>query len=494
MIPSQKVLIPFLLLATILSATDSCALSGTVMNSASGEPIPRVKVNATGASATSDSQGKWTVSGACGIQRLLAQRPGFIQPVQIGFTLKPGESRQGIVLQLTPQAIIAGRVTDDLGDPIMSAQILLFNGRIAEGRFSFQPAGGTQTNDLGEYRIPSLRAGKYLICVNLLHCFPGSPDGNRNSALEVIPGRESRVNFTVPEDRTVHFRGTVAGRKADARMSVMAFPKATQGTGGGQLQSVVRPDGSFDIAGVRPGTWYVATDYFDSGKRLVGRIEVEAGNADIDGMVIQLDAPGSIRGAIHSPAAISLPLFGLTLRALEPRVASGPIRWAPDDRTFTFSDVMLGKYRLDIVPPPGYYVKGARLNGEDVLPRYVTIRQAANILDLELAADGGTLIGEITIGEITTGEITRSTTEITTAVLLIPRRGQPKIITATADGHFTATDLAPGEYTVSAWDRASDIEYLNADWMNRYGGETTVAVSAGQTTRVTLKRQLAPPL
>ena len=125
------------------------------------------------------------------------------------------------------------------------------------------------------------------------------------------------------------------------------------------------------------------------------------------------------------------------------------------------------------------------MNGEDVLQRYLTIRQAANTLELDLAADGGTLTGDVTNSD---GQ------SVTAGILLIPRRGQPKILTAPAGGHFTASDLAPGEYTVSAWDRASDIEYSNTDWMNRNGSETTVTIVGGQAVRITLKLQIAPPI
>ena len=61
-----------------------CAVDGFVVNSLTGEPIPRAHVTlgagTASSSATADSSGKWNFSGvACAEAALAVERPGFVQ-------------------------------------------------------------------------------------------------------------------------------------------------------------------------------------------------------------------------------------------------------------------------------------------------------------------------------------------------------------------------------------------------------------------------------
>lgn len=486
MIPSQKVFISILFAVSFLSAADTCALSGTVVNELTGEPIPRATLSGSGTPSRADSQGRWSIASPCGAIGLTAQRPGFMQPAPIPVSLTRGESKTDLVIKLTPQAVIAGSVSDDAGDPVMSGQITLFHGTISNGRFAWQQSGGTQTNDLGEYRIPSLSAGRYLVCVNGFRCFPGPPDGNRAGGLVLSPGREARANLILPDIRTAHIRGSVSGVPAGSRLSVVAFPGAASSAGLGQVQAQVRPDSTFDIPGVRPGSWIVFADYFDSGKRLTARTPVEVMSADVDGIIVSVEALGSIRGIVRaSDPATALPPLGFVLRPLEPRVTVGPPRWEPENRSFSMSDLMSGKFRVEIVNPKGIYVASALLNGEEVLGRDVAISQQSNTLEFVLGNDGGSLTGSVA------AEV--SPAPRGSAVLIVPGHGQAQLVPILG-GQFSAKDLAPGTYSVSAWDRPNEIEYTNADWMSRNARQTSVTITAGQRTTVSLTLQTTPPI
>ncbi len=79
--------------------------------------------------------------------------------------------------------------------------------------------------------------------------------------------------------------------------------------------------------------------------------------------------------------------------------------------------------------------------------------------------------------------------------VMVLREGRsPRNIMSQADGHFTVPTLAPGDYTVCAWDDWQQVEYANADWMQRNAAPVRATVEGGQTVQVRLRQQKTPPL
>ena len=70
---------------------------------------------------------------------------------------------QPIEIRLSRGAAISGRVIDELGDPVVAAQV------VAEAAAStttgFTVAASTETDDRGEYRLGSLQAGTFAVAV-----------------------------------------------------------------------------------------------------------------------------------------------------------------------------------------------------------------------------------------------------------------------------------------------------------------------------------------
>ena len=468
-----------------------CAIDGSVVNAVSGEPVSRARVAVNNAAIAADNSGRWSLRDApCGTVRVTAQRAGFISPPAPSVLLVAGQPRMGFKLELTPQAVITGRILDDQGDPVMGAQVMVFTGRIVDGLFAFRSTTGAQTNDLGEFRIPGLQKGRYIVCSGG-QCYPGSPDGGRSNAMDLQPGGQNSVNITAISDaHSVHVKGAIGGLPAGRGLAVSLAPQANGGVGIRPLTSGVRPDGKFDIAGVTPGAYLLVADYFDSGKRMSSRVPVTVGSSDIEGLVVQLETPGTIHGTVGAGAVSGTgrpaPQFGINFRALDPRMASsGPAKWDADHRSFTLSDVMPGVYRLDIVPPVPFYVRSASVGGVDAMKGDVSVNRATSTLEIILSDDGGSITGDIT---------NEGGEAVASGILLVPAKGRPRIVNTPANGHFSIANMAPGDYTVSAWDHIQDVEYGNPDWMRRYAKETAVTVTAGQQSQVSLRQLAAPPL
>src|SRR5262249_2903964 len=150
---------------------DRCALEGQVLNAATGEPVKKASLILRRADPSPNTMGFPTAyttatdSGGAfamkdiepGKYRLSVNRTGFVNmeygarsPMRPGTTLTfdPKQSLQGIVLRLTPQAVIIGRVIDEDREPVANVQVHPMRYRYNQGRKQLMPFGAAMTNDL----------------------------------------------------------------------------------------------------------------------------------------------------------------------------------------------------------------------------------------------------------------------------------------------------------------------------------------------------------
>ena len=78
--------------------------------------------------------------------------------------LGDGERRGDLTLSLWKAGSIGGTVVDETGEPAIGVQVRAFRRAIVAGRVRFNSLGNTyQTDDRGEYRIPQLVPGDYVV-------------------------------------------------------------------------------------------------------------------------------------------------------------------------------------------------------------------------------------------------------------------------------------------------------------------------------------------
>ncbi len=489
-----------------------CAADGTVVNSATGEPVVRARVNITAGdyaySAVTDGSGSWALANlACTSAQMQITRVGFLQggaarqtdasPFRI-LRLTSGSPVHAIRTELTPQSVAYGKVVDDQGDPVQNVTVSAMSARVVDGRVRFQPAGGTQTNDLGEYRIANLARGKFVFCarprqsggpqaqspqtVPADSCYPGPIDGGAASAMDLPAGREAKVDFTLGEATAVHVRGAVTGLPEGRGTGIRMIRRGNEI--GNDLSGNVR-DGKFDFR-VPPGAYTIAADYFENGTRLMARVPVDVGGTDIDNLVVHLEPGFTVTGVVHatSQAGRAAPQqFGIFVRSSDQTASGGQVRWDADHASFSITEVTPGSYRLVMSPPPPFYVKSATLAGQDVLNNEIQISQAAGPIDVQLRDDGGSIEGDATDGN---GQ------PVLSSVMLL--RGNISLANLMAQtGHFKLQNLAPGDYTICAWDDQTNVQYADPDWMRRNAtGCQAVSVTAGQSQQIKLTQQTAP--
>ena len=106
--------------------------------------------------------------------------------------LKGGERRENLEFTLLRGGVIAGRVVDQQGEPLVGVQVSVLRkppvAQLPSGRSAgpttaafasrLMPAGpGAQTNDLGEFRLHSLSPGEYYVQAMTRPDFSGGPLG-----------------------------------------------------------------------------------------------------------------------------------------------------------------------------------------------------------------------------------------------------------------------------------------------------------------------------
>src|ERR1700674_2395556 len=112
----------FLILSPYLCAQDA-GIEGTAIDSLTRQPLEGVHVTIYGLEsygATSARDGRFSFVGVRpGRYGLRARRNGFfrIEKPRSQLVLSSGEHKSGLNVEMTPEAVITGRVVDDYGDP-----------------------------------------------------------------------------------------------------------------------------------------------------------------------------------------------------------------------------------------------------------------------------------------------------------------------------------------------------------------------------------------
>jgi hypothetical protein len=498
-------------------ATFDCSAGGTVVNAVTGEPVARAHVSVISAgtayAASTDGSGNWLISNmGCAPAQLQVTRPGFLQGAGgnagrdtaafRSLQLVSGSPARDLRTELFPQSVALGRVLDDQGDPVMGVQIVALATRVVEGRARLQQAGAAVTNDLGEYRLANLQRGKYLFCAHMNQnaaiqsasqtipadsCYPGPLEGGPASAMEISAGRETKIDFTVNQVLPVHIRGTITGLPEGRGIGVNLIKRSVSSDFQQNVPGTVR-GGQFDFR-VPSGSYMITADYFEAGKRLSARVPVDAGASDIDNVVVHLDSGFTITGTIRviSQSGRPAPQFGMSLRPSEPANATGQFKRDPDHPSFTFTDMVPGDFRLETTAPAPFYVKSANLAGQDILNNEIPISQAAGPIEVTLADDGGSIDADVvdSAGNPVAARVA--------SVMLLRGRIRVSVFTAQSNGHIRLQNVAPGDYTIYAWDDPNAVQYAEPDWMRRYGaGGVPVSVTAGQNVQVKVTEQRVP--
>jgi hypothetical protein len=388
---------------------------------------------------------------------------------------------------LTPQAVITGVVLDDQNDPIQRATVTVMSSHVVQGeRRRYFPSTAV-TNDIGEFRVAGLPAGKYIVCANG-NAWNGPVPGDARAfgeqcspgPIDERAGSEERLSLQLNPIALHHVRGIVSGAPAG-----VAVQLTIQGMK--SLMAPVHDDGSFDFAEVPTGSWMLAAAAFDENDRWMGMLQLDVRDSDVNGLHLHLDRGVSVTGHLRivSPSGNTpnAPDFMAFLNSSQGAFGATQTVWNEDHTSFTLPNVTAGSYRFDLRAPAPFYMKSATLDGRDIADTEQPIGPGAGEIDVVLSDECGSIEGIV------------SADDKPAAAMILVQDDQAKtlMVEANADGHFKLNSLHPGAYKVYAWDDATNVEYANPVWMQRNAKGVDVTVNVGQTARANVVRQIAPP-
>jgi len=369
--------------------------------------------------------------------------------------------------------------------------------------------------------------------------FPGTFDVSGAVAIDLAPGSDFRnADFTVGEARPGRIRGRVVngatGLPAIGARVMLISKEDTGDLLPARLLATLKADGTFEFAGVPPGSYDLATlvgtlppgmssggvgypggaginpfpqrnvrDYSSdtSGLRLGARIPLQIADNDLEDIVLTASVGYTIKGRLviegasvdESQRQVNGIVVQLKPTSQDFETAAIPTPVRPDG-TFTIVGALPGTYQIWLMGASNLrdgvvsenYVKSATLGTVDVInPRFVIDKEPVGELEIVVSAAMGGVAAAVLDGK---GSPVSGAT-----VVLIPDIAHRQHYDMYASEQSQADGIAglgarPGDYIAYAFERIETNSWWDPTFMQKYAGQgTAVHVDEGKVAPVELK-------
>jgi protocatechuate 3,4-dioxygenase beta subunit len=487
------------------------SIEGKVIHALSNDALKKVTVllarsgggPAAQLSAETDEKGAFTFHDLePGRYQMYAERTGFARQAYgarrnalqgTSLALTAGQEMKELVFKLSPNAVISGCVLDEDGDPLPNAPVMALRTIYQRGKKQFIPLGAVQTNDVGEYRLASLMAGKYLVSATFRNTgmglagasskppepdkpepgyttgfYPNSTDPVFAGPVEVAVGGEMRsIDVRMAKVKAFRVKGKVAeGLTQGKTLIVLLTPKGAGITGMVTRQMAIgQSDGTFELKGVPPGSYNLTAT--TDGMSTLGAAREVVADQHIGGLRIEAATPLEIQGTVtvEGKPGVDLKKVQVTLESVEMLNLNPPKGKPEEDGKFTLKGVAPDRYRVNASGPDGVYLKSVQYAGQDVGEDGADLSSAGK-LEIAMAQDGAQVEGAVSDAD---GNAVPGAT-----VVLIPSSRKWalfKEMTSDQNGRFQFKSVPPGDYKLIAW---ADIEpgaYQDPEFLKDYEGK-----------------------
>jgi hypothetical protein len=322
-------------------------------------------------------------------------------------------------------------------------------------------------------------------------------------AVEVHPGVETRINFGLLTGQAYHVSGSVIGIPGKSKLAQIILQSTR--TGGSDISpQELGEGGKFEFTNVLPGT-YIArliTATFDGGEPAMQMLRlgqpIEVSNSHVEGLRLQPETGGQVRGKFHIDAQQKFDWTQLSVMLIpdEDGVALG---WSGGnglptsanlnaDGSFEVKNVPGGNYQLLVSAHvnnlPDYFTKAITLDGRDVADSGFPATSDTYV-DVVISAKGASITGTVVDAQ---GQPVANAT-----VLDVPsseRRSRLDLYqrdTTDASGHFSLRGLNPGKYSVFAFEELQE-DFRRPEFLRSYGTRGEVLeLDEGSRKNIVLK-------
>lgn len=400
-------------------------LSGRVADAVTGSPVARARVRIIGGgprpSVLTDASGRFVFAQLpAGAYSLSVEKAPYqttahpdrgrgIRSTSKPLTLVEGQTLDSISIPLYRGGVITGRVVDANGDPLEWAQVRAYKVPAGAGnRGRLMAAGGTSTNDLGEFRLPKLDTASYLVMATPQQMgrseepgsdgkpqpqpapayYPDAATAEQAQLISVQRGQTvSGIDITLGETLIGVITGTVVDPTglpvtSNGRISISNIVRDGFGTTGSTGTSL-RPDGTFR-ANVTPGDYIVEAGFTPPATagavraELAGSETVTVTSGSVETVVVTVGRGASATGRVvfdgtspppRNAGQVHVPLMSTNGRGCRSNPAELAADWS-----FTIEDLAGTCTSMPMLSIGRWMLKAVIYNGEDLQDRPVTFK------------------------------------------------------------------------------------------------------------------------
>ena len=505
------------------------SIKGTVTNAVTGQRLRKAYVTLAPVSdaanvrpAVTDEEGRFVFENILpGNYSLEAEHQGLMEskygedagaPVEV--RIIAGQNLSELNLKLMPAAAISGRIRDEDGDPWTHANINIFRSVWEGGKRQLQGFRSAEVNDGGDFRAEHLPPGRYYVSAEpdaywekrnrvasapqlQTTWYPSSLDSSSATPVVLLAGQEfTGAEIRLRRSSVYRIRGQVSGLRGipvlpgpSQWMTPRLAASSTPGVGGNSQGGLLKPDGSFEVEGVAPGTWQIRIEQGVFANRMtLGVATVQIDDHDVEGVLLTVHAPHLLNGLVRIDGADAALPVGLSLW-LE---SSDGLAWDKTttprkDGSFDFENVPCGRYRVHVRGGASgqYYVKRLRYGAGESSETEFSLSADAEVLEVTLSARGAMVSGVVR----REGAVRPATPQ----VVLLPdtadaglRRYDTHLGGLDQSGAFAVKEpIRPGGYTLYAFEGVPDGVWTDPAFIKEIEGKgVRVRVAEGDAKTI----------
>lgn len=519
-------------------------ISGIVVDALTNDPVAHAQVSVSRDNEqtriVAGNDGRFVFEGLeAGKYLLSATATGYLEEAynqhgafSVAIVTGKAQDTEHLIFRLHPQAVISGRVTDEHGEAVRSAQVALFASEPMRGRHA-KFVRATQTNDLGEYRFAHLAPDKYYLAVQAqpwyaqsrlsaqmgpdpgsvgnggpsfsvsgprvgsdrildvaypITFYPGVTEEGSSAGLVLRAGEKEEANITLEPVPATHLRLTGLNNEGATSFGVGASQRVfgTFTFGLNEVFGQVAP-GEYEVAGLPPGELTLVVTTNKANEWISRSIEVDGRfEGAIDAAA--LPATAKVAGRVFLPGANAARGGTLSLTSTSSTTLPGVTTPLEEDGTFNFSRIQPGTYRMQVNVPPGdYYVQKVIAKEAKTSGREIIITGGDDVdLTVTLGQGQGQVTGVVQLeGKPVAGVM----------VLLVPESGlemeeDSRMDESDSDGTFSLSGILPGDYVLLAMKDGWDLEWSKSDALRPYlSAGQKMSIAANRSVKVTVSAQ-----
>ncbi|HJR58448.1 MAG TPA: carboxypeptidase-like regulatory domain-containing protein [Vicinamibacterales bacterium] len=501
------------------------AIRGRITTADTGKPLRRVQVRAmpddrTGfvrpVTANTNVRGEFEVKGLPpGSYLVTAIRAGYIttqygqrRPEERGLAIavSDGQIVERIDLAVPRAGILAGRITDELGEPYPGVRVDALTTRYLRGKRQPSPAAGATTDDLGNFRISGLQPGSYYVVATSTETwrnekketigfastyYPGGPLDQAQLVTIAPSEQKGDLHFSLHSSRAVRISGRVVREGGEPAPGAgvgiaYSYPGVIMSAGMRSVRSAA--DGSFQIKDVPGGVYSVSS----GGDEVI----LTVGGSDIDDVVLTQRVGSTVSGTVLSEEGTPppFPTSGVRVFIEAPNDKVLPtVRVVQVGQDWSFKMQNLGGpflFRM-VGLPDGWTMASAMLNDTNVADTPLDVPTGGK----EIA--GLKIVLTRRIGRVTGTVLDGNGRAASGAAVVIFAEDESmwmpysRFIRATrpgSDGRFSVSHLPPGTYHAVARDFVEEGQWEDPAFLEEIRDRASrFTLTEGATATLTLK-------